>query len=130
MIYILTMHMVLLKNIFIRLLFSERNMTLTLCKPLAYVKRTYIRLINQRNVVWPKETTKQVHLTPEWSFLQLLIIIIYNSTWWMLIQWTRFMIVRWQSVNTKKCILPVCKKPYHTNKSSVQNAEEIEVLRN
>jgi len=40
--------------------------------------------------------------------------------------------VRSQSdqVNTKESILPVCDKPYHTNKRKVQKGEEIEVLRN
>ena len=39
-------------------------------------------------------------------------------------------IVRWQSdlVNTKESILPVCDKPYHTNKRIVQKGKEIGVL--
>ena len=43
------------------------------------------------------------------------------------------MIVRWQSdlvyVNTKESVLPVCDKPYHTNKNIVQNGKDIGVLR-
>ena len=68
-----------------------------------------------------------------WSILiQLSIMIIYNSTWSILIQWIMDMIVRWHSglVNTKESALPVCDKPYHTNKRKVQKGEEIEVLRN
>jgi len=57
-----------------------------------------------------------------------LIVIIYNST--ILVQWIRVMIVRWQSdlVNTKESVLPVCDKPYQTNKRKIQKREEIEVL--
>jgi len=53
-------------------------------------------------------------------------------SWSFLIQWIRVMIVRCQSYleNTKESALRVCDKPYHTNKSKVQKAEEIEVLRN
>jgi len=42
------------------------------------------------------------------------------------------LIIRWQSdlVYTKESILPVCDKPYHTNKNTAQNDEEIESLRN
>ena len=41
-------------------------------------------------------------------------------------------IVGWQSdlVNTKENILPVCDKPYHTNKGIVLKGEEIGVLQN
>ena len=54
--------------------------------------------------------------------------IIYNSTWSILTQWIRVMIVRWQSdlVNTKlESERPDCDKPYHSNKSKVQKGEEI-----
>jgi len=56
----------------------------------------------------------------------------YNSTWSILIQWIRFMIVWWQSdlVITKEGILPVCDKPYHMNKRKVQKEEESAVLQN
>ena len=56
----------------------------------------------------------------------------YNSTWSILIQLIRVMIVRWQyhRVNAKEIVLPVCDKSYHTNKRKVQKGEEIEVLRN
>ena len=42
------------------------------------------------------------------------------------------MISRPQSdlVHTKESILPVCDKPYHTNKRKLQKREDIEVLRN
>ena len=33
-------------------------------------------------------------------------------------------------VNTKGSVLPVCDKPYHTNKRKVRKGEEIEVFRN
>jgi len=41
-------------------------------------------------------------------------------------------IVGWQSdlVNTKESIIPVCDKPYHTNKIILQKWEAIEKLRN
>ena len=37
-------------------------------------------------------------------------------------------IIRWQSdlVTTKQNVLPVCDKPYHTNKEILQKGEEIE----
>ena len=65
------------------------------------------------------------------SSCQLSIMIIYNSTWSILIHWIRVMIVRWQSdlVNTKESVLPVRNKPYYTNKRKVQKWEEIEVVR-
>jgi len=31
--------------------------------------------------------------------------------------------------NTKENVLPICDKPYHTNKRNVQKGEEIEMLR-
>ena len=70
-----------------------------------------------------------LRLARQWTVPQLSIMIIYNITWSTLIQWIRIMIVRWQSdlVNTKKSILPVCDKPYHMNKRTVQKGEEIEV---
>jgi len=60
------------------------------------------------------------------------IMIIYDSTWSILIQWIRVMIVGWHSdqVNTKESILPFCDKPYHTNKRRVQIGEGIEALQN
>ena len=41
------------------------------------------------------------------------------------------MIVRWQSgrVNTREHLLPVCDKPYHTNKRNVQTGEINKKLR-
>jgi len=53
---------------------------------------------------------------------QLSIMIIYNIAWLILIQLIRVKIVMWQSdiVNTKLSVLPVCDKPYHTNKRKVQ----------
>jgi len=58
---------------------------------------------------------------------QLSIMIIYNSTRSILIQWIRVM---WQSdlVITKESVLPVCDEPYHTNKRKVQKVEELKVV--
>ena len=66
------------------------------------------------------------------QFPQLSIMIIYNSTWSILIQWIRVMIFRWQSdiVKTKESTLSGCDKPYHTNKRKVQKRDKIEVLMN
>jgi len=65
-----------------------------------------------------------------WTVPQLSVMIIYNSTWSVLIQWIRVMIVRWQNDLVKEIVPPVCDKPYHINKSKVQKGEEIEVLQN
>jgi len=53
--------------------------------------------------------------------------IIYNSTWSILIQCIRVMIFRWQSnlVNAKESVLPVCDKPYHTNKKYYRNGRRL-----
>ena len=58
--------------------------------------------------------------------------IIYNSTWSILIPIDKDYIVRLQSdlVNTKASILPVCDKPYHTKKGILQKWEELENLQN
>jgi len=71
--------------------------------------------------------TNSTSTTRLWSIL-----IIYNSTWSILIQWIRVIIVRWQSylVKTKESVLPVYDKPHHTNKRKVQKWEEIKVLQN
>ena len=68
----------------------------------------------------------------KWTVPQLSIMIIYNSSWSIFIQWIRVMIVRWQSalVHTKESVLPVFQKPYYSNKRNVQKGEEIAVLRN
>jgi len=60
-----------------------------------------------------------------------LVLIIYYSTWYIVIQLITVVIVRWQSdlVNTKKkykeSLLPVCDKPYPTNKRNVQKGGDI-----
>jgi len=68
----------------------------------------------------------------EWTGPQMSIMVIYNSSWSVLIQRIRVMIVRWHSdlLNTKENILPVCDKPYHTNQRRVQKGGKIEDLRN
>ena len=68
----------------------------------------------------------------QWTVPQLSIIIIYNSKWSILIQWTRVMIVRRQSdlEKQKESILSVADKPYTLNKREVQKGEDIQVLRN
>jgi len=49
-----------------------------------------------------------------------------------LIQLIWVIVVMWQSdrVKSKESVLPVCAKPYHTTKRTVQKEEEIGVLRN
>jgi len=71
-------------------------------------------------------------ITTQWTVPQLSIMIIYNSTLSILIQWIRAMIVNWQSdlVITKESLLSVCDKPYNMNKRKVQKGEEIKVLQN
>jgi len=63
----------------------------------------------------------------EWIVYQLPIMIIYNSTWSILIQFIRVMIVRWRSnvVNTKESELPVCDKKIRTNKRKVQKGRRL-----
>jgi len=60
------------------------------------------------------------------SLHQLSIRIIYNSTQSNLIQWIRVS----DLVNTKESVLPVCNKPYHTNKRNIQKGEETKDMRN
>jgi len=58
--------------------------------------------------------------------------IIYNSTWQILIQWIRVTILRRQSdlVQTIESVLPVCDKPYHENNGFQQMWAEIKNLWN
>ena len=74
-----------------------------------------------------KTKMKKAHnVNLEWTVPQLSIIIIYYSKWSFLIQWIMVMIVRWQSdlVNTNESLLPVCDKPYNTNKSAKQESRK------
>jgi len=66
----------------------------------------------------------------QWTVPQLSVMVIYYSTWSMLIQCIRVMIVRWQSelVIAKEGLLPVCDKPYHMDKNTER--EEIGVWQN
>jgi len=58
------------------------------------------------------ENNGQFPYCQSWSFLTV------HGQLSILIQWIRVLIVRWQSnlVNTEESVLPVCDKPYHTNK--------------
>ena len=62
-----------------------------------------------------------------WPVSKLAIMIFYNMTWSISIQWFRNMIIRWQSdpVNTKESTHSVCD---HTNRRTVQKGEDIKEL--
>ena len=63
----------------------------------------------------------------KWKVPQKSILISYNSTWSILIQRFRVMIVRWQSdlVYTKESILSACDQPYHTNKRQYRETSRL-----
>jgi len=50
---------------------------------------------------------------------------LYNSTWPILIQWIRVMIVKRSSIY-KENVLPVCEKTYHTNKDKDRKGRRLQ----
>ena len=75
---------------------------------------------------------KESNTYDQWKVPQLSIMVIYNSTWSILIKWITGYIIKWQSdlANTKESVLPVCDKLYHTNNGIQQKWEVIKILRN
>ena len=69
----------------------------------------------------------------QWTDSRPSIIIIYNSTWSILIQWIRDILSGDNlTYYIQKSVLPVCDKPYHMNNGFQQMWAEIEIekLRN
>jgi len=64
----------------------------------------------------------------QWTVPQLSIMIIYNSTWSILIQWTRDILPG--DKLTKESVLPVCDQPYHMNNEFQEMWTEIKKLWN
>jgi len=68
----------------------------------------------------------------QWTVPQLPILIIYNSTWSILIQWIRGILSadNYDLVYTIEIVLPVCNKPYHMNNGFQHMWAEIKILWN
>jgi len=60
----------------------------------------------------------------QWKGPLMSILIIYNSTWSILIQWIRVILSGDNlTLQIQKSVLAVCDKPYHTNKENTESRD-------